>query len=125
MALGQQSSDDRALVKNASSRSQTQSAAKIEQARQEQWDKDLRAMLGTAEGRRVLWGILGHCQILASIYHPSSQIYHNAGRQDVGHFILGEILSAAWTPSPTPGNSPPMLPPAGPAPPVAGPWDVG
>ncbi len=55
---------------------------------------DLRVILKLPEGRRIIWRLLGHCSVFESIWDPSSRIHKNAGRQDVGHFILGEVTEA-------------------------------
>jgi hypothetical protein len=55
---------------------------------------DLRSVLKTPAGRRVLWRILCHCKTFISIWEPSAKIHWNAGRQDVGHFVIQEIESA-------------------------------
>lgn len=56
---------------------------------------DMKYMLSTVNGRRVLWRILEKCGVFRSVHHPSgSQVYYNAGQQDVGHFVLTMILDA-------------------------------
>jgi hypothetical protein len=56
--------------------------------------KDLRKVLSTLEGRRTFWRLIEHCRPFASIWEPSAKIHFNAGKQDVGHFIMTEILEA-------------------------------
>ena len=55
---------------------------------------DLRHVLSTDQGRRVLWRLLEHCSVFRTIWDPSSRIHHNAGRQDVGHFVMAELEEA-------------------------------
>jgi hypothetical protein len=55
---------------------------------------DMRAVLNTPQGRRVMWRLLEHTQVFASIWHQSALIHKNAGRQDVGHFVMAEIEAA-------------------------------
>lgn len=55
---------------------------------------DLAFVLSSREGRRFMWRILTHCKVYQSIWEPSAKIHYNAGRQDVGHYLQSEILSA-------------------------------
>lgn len=52
---------------------------------------DLREVLSTPAGKRLVWRLLGKCKIADSIYEASSRIYYLAGRQDLGHDIVKEI----------------------------------
>ena len=83
-----------ALVKNASSVSQTQNAARLEAEREARFAKNLAAVLSTEAGQEVLWAVLGRTKILESIYVQSAEIYYNAGRQDVGHWLLEQLEKA-------------------------------
>jgi len=65
---------------------------------------DIRAVLKTAEGRRVLWRLLDMAAPFRSIWEQSARIHYNAGKQDFGHFIMSEMEEAdlqlffkAWT----------------------------
>ena len=53
---------------------------------------DWQHVLSQPQGRRVLWGLLEHCSVFESIWSPNSSIHKNAGRQDVGHYIMAEIV---------------------------------
>jgi hypothetical protein len=37
---------------------------------------------------------MGHCKTFESIFEPSAKIYYNSGRQDVGHYLMKEIVEA-------------------------------
>ena len=82
---------ERPAVANAADRSQVANAARKDQDRALRFDRDLKAVLGTREGRNVLWHYLGECKVFESIWHPSALIHAQAGRQDVGHMILKDI----------------------------------
>lgn len=82
------------LVRNAADESQVREAGKQERFQRRQELDDLRAVLSLEAGQRLLWRLLEHCQVFHSIWHPSALIHHNAGRQDVGHFLLSEITTA-------------------------------
>jgi hypothetical protein len=76
---------------NASDPKQIARAARKERDRRALEVADMRAVLETPAGRRTLWRLLSHCSVFESIFSASSLIYANAGRQDVGHFVMAEI----------------------------------
>jgi hypothetical protein len=53
--------------------------------------KSLKEVMANPHGRRVLYEILEHTSVFSSIWDPSAKIHYNAGRQDVGHWLLMEI----------------------------------
>lgn len=85
---------ERPLVINASDRSQFDKAVKTRKQIMEQQLDDLRSLLDTEWGRRFIWRLLDHCKIHASVFEPNSKMAYNSGVQDVGHFILGEVMQA-------------------------------
>lgn len=61
--------------------------------------EDVRAILRTDAGRRFIWRIFGETKVFESIWDPSVKIHRNAGAQNVGQWILGEVMLAdfeAW-----------------------------
>lgn len=81
-------------MKNAADESQVRDAeGKMKRARTGDLE-DVRFLLTLPQGRRFIWRLLSHCSVFESIWHPSALIHHNAGRQDVGHFILREVNDA-------------------------------
>ena len=68
-----------------------------EKRRRENELNDLRFVLGTPQGRRFVWRILERTKVFESIWHPSAQIHYNAGQQDFGHYLFGEIAEAEET----------------------------
>lgn len=57
---------------------------------------DMDAVLSTHAGQRLMWRILGLCRVNGSVYAASpNDMYYNAGRQDLGHLILGDMVTAA------------------------------
>ena len=70
------------------------SAGKKQKEVERQQIDDLRKILDSDHGRRFLWRLLVHCRINASVFEPNSKIAYNSGMQDVGHFVLGEIVKA-------------------------------
>lgn len=55
---------------------------------------DIRTVLSTVSGRRLLWRMMEHTKTFGSIWEPSAKIHYNSGKQDVGHFIMAEIMEA-------------------------------
>lgn len=82
----------RALVDNAGSEKQVRAAQKIARRRRAQEVRDIQALLQMPEGRRVLWRILEKCGTFRSVWHPSSLISYNSGQQDLGHWLLNEVI---------------------------------
>lgn len=82
------------LVANAADEEQVHNAEEKLKTKRIQEMEDMRDVLKLPQGRRVMWKLLSHCKVFESIYHPSALIHHNSGRQDVGHFIMAEIMAA-------------------------------
>ena len=82
------------LVENASSESQLKKAEEKLKFQQKLEIDDLRFVLKTIEGRRVMWRLLIQCRVLESIWENSAKIHYNSGKQDVGHFIMSEVVRA-------------------------------
>ena len=55
---------------------------------------DIREVLSTLQGRRFLWRVMEKCKVFGSVWEPSAKIHYNAGKQDLGHFLLSEITDA-------------------------------
>lgn len=84
-----------ALVENAADEQQVAAGKRTEKRTRDRELADLKALLALPEGRRVFWRLLTHCSAFASIYDDNPQrLAHNAGRQDVGHFLMLEIDAA-------------------------------
>lgn len=82
------------LNRNAADEEQVREAAKKVKFGRDRELSDLRAVLRTMEGRRLLWRLLGHCRVNGSVWEPSAKIHYNSGQQDVGHFVMSEIVEA-------------------------------
>ncbi len=56
---------------------------------------DLRAVLELSEGRRVLWGMLEHCGLYRTPFHPNNnEMSKNCGLQSVALHLLAQINEA-------------------------------
>lgn len=86
--------DKEPLVHNAADPEQIKNARKKEKFKRENELNDIRTVLSTSEGKRVLWRLLSQCRTFESIYEQSARIHYNAGQQDLGHFIMAEIIAA-------------------------------
>jgi hypothetical protein len=86
--------NENAVVKNAADAEQIKNAGKKLSVKRENELSDLKKILSLPEGRRLIWRLLGFCKVFESIWHPSALIHANAGRQDVGHFIMAEVSDA-------------------------------
>lgn len=86
--------NDKTLVKNAADEGQVKSASQKVKMKRDEELRDLRVVLSTIEGRRFVWKLLSHCKVFESVWHPSALIHHNSGKQDVGHFVMAEVVEA-------------------------------
>lgn len=89
-------SEKTAYVRNASDPQQVKGAKETEKRRLDREREELRVVLGTVEGRRVLWRLLEYCGPYQSVLDDGGgrRIYYNAGQQDVGHYLMGLIGKA-------------------------------
>jgi hypothetical protein len=97
MALGLtliKGTDLKTLVKNAADEKQVKDAKFTVEERRRQELNDLRFVLSTRQGRRALWRLMAFCKAFASIWDSSAKIHYNAGKQDVGHYLIGEVEAA-------------------------------
>lgn len=83
-----------ALVGNCADPEQVKQAEKKVKNRRDTELEDIRFLLSDRRARNFIWRLLTHCRVFESIWEPSAKIHHNAGRQDVGHFIMAEVVEA-------------------------------
>lgn len=86
--------DERTPRRNAADERQVKYHDRKQRSRRQRELDDLRAVLQLEAGRRLIWRVLEHCSVFSSVWDPSSRIHHNAGRQDVGHFVMAEVAAA-------------------------------
>lgn len=82
-------------VRNAADEAQVKEASNKEKRGREREIDDLVSILSTKHGRRFYWRMLTECKTYHSIWEPSAKIHYNAGRQDVGHFLMAEAIAAS------------------------------
>lgn len=82
-----------ALVQNAADPQQVRFAQQFEKRRRERFENAMLAVLGSADGRIVLAELVKRAGVYRSIWHPSSEIHYNAGRQDYGHELMADLVA--------------------------------
>jgi hypothetical protein len=85
---------EKAAVTNAADRTQVERAERRVENERQQELQDIRTVLSSVSGRRLLWRIMEKCKTFSSVWEPSAKIHYNAGQQDLGHFIMTEIVDA-------------------------------
>jgi hypothetical protein len=87
--------EDRALVRNASDRKQVDNARKREKLRRDGELADLRSVLATIEGRRLVWRLLGKFKWGQTTFDENpAQMAFNVGMQNAGNYLMSEIVEA-------------------------------
>lgn len=82
------------MAQNASDEKSIKDAGNRERRIREGELNDIRFLIANRQGRRFIWRFLAHCKLHGSVWEPSARIHYNAGVQDVGHFLLAEVLEA-------------------------------
>jgi hypothetical protein len=85
---------NQAFVKNAADKEQVKEGSRKERDKRKQELLDLQVVLDLPAGRRLLWRFLTECKTFESIWESSARIHYLAGKQDLGHFIMAEIVAA-------------------------------
>ncbi len=87
--------DDRPLTRNAADPKQVKFAGRTEKGTRESELDDLRQLLATEPGRRFIWRVLGYCRVWSDSFDVTTNVMaFNAGMQNVGNFILGDVRAA-------------------------------
>lgn len=83
-------------MKNAADESQVNEAEKIAKEMRRIELNDIRTVLASISGRRFVWRLMGKCRTFSSVWEPkdSAKIHYNSGQQDIGHFVMAEIVDA-------------------------------
>lgn len=84
-----------ALVGNVADKEQIKDATRKEKDRRKEEVADLKFILSTVQGKRFLWRLLEQCKTFESVFSPESmRMSYSAGRQDLGHYLMAEIMDA-------------------------------
>lgn len=88
--MSQREKGERALVGNSADKAQVDAARTKERQRGELLKDDVRWLAEQRAGRRILRHLIGHCRTFATVFTANdvATIAHNAGRQDVGHYLM-------------------------------------
>ena len=86
--------DKKVAVRNAADPEQVKDAEEKDKFRREGELLDIKAVLSMPEGRRFIWRMLSFCKTFGSIWEQNAKIHYNSGQQDVGHFLMAEIIEA-------------------------------
>lgn len=60
--------------------------------KEEEFLSSLKKVLLTKEGRCVVWNFLKQCKVFNSIWRPSAEIHYLSGKQDIGLYILAQVM---------------------------------
>jgi hypothetical protein len=83
------------LVTNTTNQKQLKRADQKIQNLEQTLENDMRVVLKTPEGRRVLWDLLTYCNIYKQSFDNSGSITaFNEGRRVVGLKVLKQIMAA-------------------------------
>lgn len=82
------------IITNVADKDQITNAKKKEKLIRENELEDIKATLALPQAQRFIWRILERCKTFESIYEQSARIHYNAGQQDLGHFLMSEIINA-------------------------------
>lgn len=83
------------LVKNAASESQVNTASDKMQGTRDRELNDVRHVLGSIQGRRLIWRYLETCGVFRTSFTGSSQTFFNEGERNIGLKLLADINEAS------------------------------
>ena len=86
--------EPRALVKDASDPDQIKAARRKERRATKDDLEDMREVLRTDPGRRVIWDLLEYCGVFESSWVTGKEIYLLQGKREVGLKILSNVMKA-------------------------------
>lgn len=81
-------------VRNASNKEHIERVETKQKIAEKQRIEDLVRLLAMPEFRRFIWRLLSRCKVNQSVFEQSARIYYNSGQQDIGHYVLGEVVEA-------------------------------
>jgi len=83
------------LARNLANEREVKKAAQKEKDLRRQELNDIRTVLSNASGRRLMWRLLERCNTFNSVFSSElPRMSYQAGQQDLGHFLMAEIVSA-------------------------------
>lgn len=85
---------EKAFVGNAADAEQVKSAGKKEKFKNEEHLRDVKALLETRSGRKVLWHYMEQCKVYGQCMTGNSWTFFNEGQRSVGLKILSDVTEA-------------------------------
>lgn len=86
---------ERSLVRNAADPKQVGIAEKREKDDRDRELSDLRVVLSSVEGRRLLWRLMGKFKWGQAVFNVDATVMaFNAGMQNAGNYLVSEITEA-------------------------------
>lgn len=83
------------MSNNLADPKQVERAKHREEALRKQQLNDIRTVMANASGKRLMWRLLEKCGTFSSVFaSDSSRMTYLAGKQDLGHFLMAEIMQA-------------------------------
>lgn len=80
---------------NAGDKAHVEKRKRKEEIQRDRELADLREVLDSAAGRRLLWRLLGHCGVYRSTFSTNAlQMATSEGQRNVGLFLTAEIMEA-------------------------------
>lgn len=86
--------EEKPFVENAADKDQVREAGNKEKRHREIELKELKDVLTTLPGRKLIWRYLGVTGVFKSSWHPSALIHFNEGKRDVGLQMLSDVTDA-------------------------------
>lgn len=89
---------ERSNVKNAADVKQVKKAGDVEKNRRRQELLDIKSVMETESGRRLIWRIVNViCHVDSqSSEHSGSQTYFNEGERNIGRILKSDVYEAAF-----------------------------
>lgn len=86
--------EQEALVGNVADEAQVKKATKTVKENRRLEVQDMKDLLKTHFGKRVMWRLLKMCNAFQSIYAEPGHMAYLAGKQEIGHHWMNEIIEA-------------------------------
>lgn len=82
------------MSKNAANKSKLAEERKRDKQERDEHLEDMKTLMKTPVGRRILHKFLKECRTFQSVWQPSAAIHRDAGKQELGHKILTDMVEA-------------------------------
>jgi len=86
--------NDKVLVRNAADPAQVKEAERKERFGRERELEDVRFILQTLQGRRLIWRYLALCGVFRTSFTGNSHTFFNEGERNIGLKLLADVNEA-------------------------------